>query len=99
MSRTPTRRGPLPPTNTGDFGMKATAKLNDLGQSIWLDNITRDLLGSGTLQRYIDELSVTGLTSNPTIFDHAIGHSTSYDADIAGESAAGKSANDVFFAL
>ena len=51
--------------------MKATQKLHDLGQSLWLDNITRDLLTSGTLQRYIDELSVTGLTSNPTIFDHA----------------------------
>ena len=52
--------------------MKATQKLHDLGQSLWLDNITRDLLTSGTLARYIDELSVTGLTSNPTIFDHAI---------------------------
>ncbi len=52
--------------------MKATQKLHDLGQSLWLDNITRDLLTSGTLRRYIDELSVTGLTSNPTIFDHAI---------------------------
>ena len=53
-----------------------------LGQSIWLDNITRDLLTSGTLQRYIDELSVTGLTSNPSIFDHAVTHSNSYDAEI-----------------
>ena len=52
--------------------MKATQLLHNLGQSIWLDNITRDLLNSGTLKRYIDELSVTGLTSNPTIFDHAI---------------------------
>ena len=52
--------------------MKATQKLHDLGQSLWLDNITRDLLNSGTLQRYIDEMSVTGLTSNPTIFDHTI---------------------------
>jgi hypothetical protein len=51
--------------------MKATQKLHALGQSIWLDNITRELLTSGTLQRYINELSVTGLTSNPTIFDHA----------------------------
>ena len=48
--------------------MKATQKLHDLGQSLWLDNITRDLLDRGALQRYIDELSVTGLTSNPTIF-------------------------------
>src|ERR1700675_2125287 len=62
--------------------MKATQQLHDLGQSLWLDNITRDLLNSGTLKRYIDELSVTGLTSNPTIFDHAIKNSTSYDAPI-----------------
>ena len=61
--------------------MKATKTLHDLGQSLWLDNITRDLLNSGTLQRYIDEFSVTGLTSNPTIFDHAIKNSTAYDAD------------------
>ena len=53
-----------------------------LGQSLWLDNITRDLLTSGTLQRYIDELSVTGLTSNPSIFDHAITHSKAYDEEI-----------------
>jgi transaldolase len=58
--------------------MKATQRLHDLGQSIWLDNITRDLLTSGTLKRYIDELSVTGLTSNPTIFDHAIKNSICY---------------------
>ena len=56
--------------------MKATQLLHNLGQSLWLDNITRDLLTSGTLKRYIDELSVTGLTSNPTIFDHAIKNST-----------------------
>ena len=62
--------------------MKATQQLHDLGQSLWLDNITRDLLNSGTLKRYIDELSVTGLTSNPTIFDHAIKNSTAYDAPI-----------------
>ena len=54
--------------------MKATQQLHDLGQSLWLDNITRELLDSGTLKRYIDELSVTGLTSNPTIFDHAMTH-------------------------
>src|SRR5881397_397350 len=62
--------------------MKATQLLHDLGQSVWLDNITRDLLDSGTLKRYIDELSVTGLTSNPTIFDHAIKNSAAYDAAI-----------------
>ncbi|TMA94572.1 MAG: transaldolase, partial [Deltaproteobacteria bacterium] len=52
--------------------MKATQRLHDAGQSIWLDNITRAMLASGTLERYVRELSVTGLTSNPTIFDHAI---------------------------
>ena len=63
--------------------MNPTKTLHNLGQSLWLDNITRDLLNSGTLQRYIDELSVTGLTSNPTIFDHAIRNSADYDSDIA----------------
>ena len=62
--------------------MKATQLLHNLGQSLWLDNITRDLLDAGTLQRYIDELSVTGLTSNPTIFDQAIKGSAAYDAGI-----------------
>ena len=62
--------------------MKATQRLHDEGQSLWLDNITRDLLDSGTLKQYIDELSVTGLTSNPTIFDHAIKNSSAYDAAI-----------------
>ena len=65
--------------------MKATQQLHDLGQSLWLDNITRDLLNSGTLKLYIDDLSVTGLTSNPTIFDHAIKNSTSYDSAILWE--------------
>jgi transaldolase len=60
--------------------MKATQLLHELGQSLWLDNITRDLLDSGTLERYIDELSVSGLTSNPTIFDHTIKNSAAYDA-------------------
>ena len=62
--------------------MKATQALHGLGQSLWLDNITRELLTSGTLERYIDELPVTGLTSNPTIFDHAIKNSGAYDAAI-----------------
>ena len=79
--------------------MKATQLLHDLGQSIWLDNITRDLLDSGTLQRYIDELSVTGLTSNPTIFNHAIKNSPAYDAAIRGRLAQGKSSEDIFFDL
>ena len=79
--------------------MKATALLHDLGQSLWLDNITRELLTSGTLERYIDELSVTGLTSNPTIFDHAIKNSTAYDAAIANELEEGRSGEDLFFEL
>jgi transaldolase len=79
--------------------MKATQKLHDLGQSIWLDNITRDLLTDGTLKRYIDELSVTGLTSNPTIFDHAIKNSTSYDGAIRDKLRGGKSGEALFFEL
>jgi len=79
--------------------MKATQMLHDLGQSLWLDNITRDLLDSGTLKRYIDELSVTGLTSNPTIFDHAIKNSTAYDASIRKKMNEGKSGQDLFFEL
>src|SRR5215469_5730245 len=79
--------------------MKATQQLHDLGQSIWLDNITRDLLTSGTLQNYIDGLSVTGLTSNPTIFDHAIKSSTSYDASIREKLKEGKSGEKLFFEL
>jgi transaldolase len=79
--------------------MKATQQLHDLGQSIWLDNITRDLLTRGTLKRYIDELSVTGLTSNPTIFDHAIKNSTSYDAAIREKLKEGKSGEKLFFEL
>jgi transaldolase len=79
--------------------MKPTAKLHDLGQSLWLDNITRDLLNGGTLQRYIDELSVTGLTSNPTIFDHAIKNSADYDSDISTHAARAKPAEDLFFEL
>src|ERR1700720_1104230 len=79
--------------------MKATQMLHDLGQSLWLDNITRDLLTSGTLRRYIDELSVTGLTSNPTIFDHAIKNSTAYDAAIRKKLKEGKSGEKLFFEL
>jgi transaldolase len=79
--------------------MNPTKTLHDLGQSLWLDNITRDLLNSGTLQRYIDEFSVTGLTSNPTIFDHAIKNSTDYDSDIARRSMHAKPAEDLFFEL
>ena len=79
--------------------MNPTKTLHDLGQSLWLDNITRELLNSGTLQRYIDEFSVTGLTSNPTIFDHAIKNSADYDSDIARPAARARPAEDVFFEL
>src|SRR5664279_4372450 len=79
--------------------MKATQLLHDLGQSLWLDNITRDLLDSGTLKRYIDELSITGLTSNPTIFDHAISQSSSYDAEIGRQLDRGMSGESLFFNL
>ncbi len=79
--------------------MKATELLYNLGQSLWLDNITRDLIDSGTLSRYIRELSVTGLTSNPTIFEHAIKKSTSYDAAIREDIAKGKSGEAIFFDL
>jgi transaldolase len=79
--------------------MKATQLLHDEGQSLWLDNITRDLLETGTLKRYIDELSVTGLTSNPTIFDHAIKNSTTYDSAISTRLKNGASVEALFFEL
>jgi transaldolase len=79
--------------------MKATKQLHDLGQSLWLDNITRELLTSGTLKRYIDELTVTGLTSNPTIFDHAITHSSAYDEEIRRLVKLGHSGEALFFEL
>ena len=79
--------------------MKATQKLHDLGQSLWLDNITRDLLTSGTLKHYIDEFCVTGLTSNPTIFDHAIKNSSAYDMTIRNKLREGKSGEKLFFEL
>src|SRR5438874_12832654 len=79
--------------------MKATQLLHNLGQSLWLDNITRDLLTNGTLNRYIDDLSVTGLTSNPTIFDHAIKNSSAYDVAIRAGLAKGKSGEALFFDL
>jgi transaldolase len=79
--------------------MNATQKLHDLGQSLWLDNITRTMLTVGTLRRYIAELSVTGLTSNPTIFDHAIKNSGDYDASIHQKLKAGKSGEELFFEL
>src|SRR5882762_823206 len=79
--------------------MNPTKKLHDLGQSLWLDNITRELLNSGTLQRYIDDLSVTGLTSNPTIFDNAIKNSAMYDEDISRSASSAKTGEDLFFPL
>src|SRR6476646_6938552 len=79
--------------------MKATQLLHNLGQSLWLDNITRDLLSSGTLKRYIAELSVTGLTSNPTIFDHAIKNSAAYDATISKQLMKGEANEALFFEL
>jgi transaldolase len=79
--------------------MKATQQLHDLGQSLWLDNITRDMLTSGTLKRYIDELSVTGLTSNPTIFHQAVNGSATYDASIRRKLESGKSGEALFFDL
>src|SRR5207253_3283954 len=79
--------------------MKATGTLHDEGQSLWLDNITRDRLQSGTLKRYSDELSVTGLTSNPTVLDQAIKNSSSYDAAIRKKAKEGRSGEDLFFEL
>jgi transaldolase len=79
--------------------MKATQMLHNLGQSLWLDNITRDLLNTGTLKQYVDELSVTGLTSNPTIFEHAIKNSTAYDSGIRKKLKEGKSGERLFFDL
>src|SRR4249919_3273872 len=79
--------------------MNATRTLHELGQSLWLDNITRNLLRAGVLRRYIDEWSVTGLTSNPTIFDHAIKNSKDYDSAIKSKLAEGKSGEKLFFEL
>src|SRR5580700_8351574 len=79
--------------------MKATQLLHERGQSLWLDNITRDLLDTGTLKSYIDELSVTGLTSNPTIFDQAIKKSETYDPAIQKKLSEGKSGEGLFFEL
>jgi transaldolase len=79
--------------------MNAPAQLHGLGQSLWLDNITRDLLDTGTLARYIAELSVTGLTSNPTIYDKAIGGTAAYDADVREGAAKGLAPDAIFFDL
>lgn len=79
--------------------MNHLQSLRELGQSLWLDNITREILDDGTLQRYIDEYAITGLTSNPTIFDQAIGDSDAYDAGIGEKSAAGKRDAELFVEL
>ena len=79
--------------------MKPTQALHDLGQSLWLDNITRSLLRTGGLRRYISEFSITGLTSNPTIFDHAIKNSSDYDDAIRSKIAQGESTEKLFFGL
>ena len=79
--------------------MNPTQRLHDAGQSLWLDQITRGLLAGGTLARYVQELSVTGLTSNPTIFDHAIANSEDYDAAVRAQTAAGTAGETLFFEL
>jgi transaldolase len=79
--------------------MKITKRLHDLGQSLWLDNITREMLDNGTLRRYIDELSITGLTSNPTIFDEAIGNTSAYDAGIRQKAQTGLAGEELFVEL
>jgi transaldolase len=79
--------------------MKPTQTLHDLGQSLWLDNITRALMNSGTLKHYIDALSVTGLTSNPTIFDHAIKNSADYDGQVSDLAPHTRTAEDLFAEL
>ena len=79
--------------------MQATQQLSSAGQSIWLDNITRELLLTGTLERYIRDLSVVGLTSNPTIFDKAFRHGTAYDASFRAGLRPGTSHEDLFFQL
>ena len=79
--------------------MNRTEQLQDLGQSLWLDNITREILNDGTLRRYIDEFSITGLTSNPTIFKQAIENTNAYDVDICEKSGAGQSGETLFVEL
>ena len=79
--------------------MKKTQELHELGQRLWLDNISRALLDDGTLARYIDELSITGLTSNPTIFDKAIGQTAAYDRGIRDKTRAGCLGEALFIEL
>ena len=79
--------------------MKPTQQLHELSQSLWLDNLTRSMLRTGTLQRYIDEFSVTGLTSNPSIFENAIRTSSDYVASIREKLAAGLTGEELFLEL
>jgi transaldolase len=79
--------------------MNKAQELHDLGQSLWLDNITREILDNGTLRRYINEFSITGLTSNPTIFDEAIGNTAAYDEGIRAKAKVGKSGEALFMEL
>jgi transaldolase len=79
--------------------MTITKRLHDVGQSLWLDNITREILDNGTLRRYIEDLSVTGLTSNPTIFDEAIGNTSAYDASIRQKAQGGLAGEELFVEL
>jgi len=87
------------PGRRSEFRHEGDRELRNSGQSLWLDNITRDLLTSSTLKRYIDTLSVTGLTSNPTIFDHAISKSAAYDQGIRALTRSGVGREDLFFRL
>jgi len=97
---TQTTNNQQPTTNNpGEIRMKPTQRLHDLGQSLWVDNITRTMLDDGTLAGYIDELSVTGLTSNPTIFDKAIGGGSAYDEQVAELSEKGIEGEALFFEL
>jgi transaldolase len=79
--------------------VKATQELHEMGQSLWLDNITRTMVGDGTLQGYVDELSITGLTSNPTIFDKAISGGDAYDEQIGAAGPDAESTEELFFEL
>jgi transaldolase len=79
--------------------MSMTKNLHNLGQSLWLDNITREILDDGTLKRYIDQFSVTGLTSNPTIFDESIGKTAAYDKGIRQKASSGLAGEDLFIEL
>src|SRR5262245_57851517 len=79
--------------------MKPTKVVHDLGQSLWLDNITRELIESGGLQRFIEDFSVTGLTSNPTIYQHALSKGEVYDAAIREQRAAGREGEALFLEL